>query len=128
MLLPFVANEASLATVDWHRLHPLPLGSGVRSSWTWYEALIAIISRFIQLISYACRQVVPHAPPLRCRVQFISIRSSVTMIGCFNCASAVVDTECGTVDSHSTHAAALEVGGSDVAPFVWSMQSFFVSC
>ena len=83
--------------------------------------LISMKSRFIQVISYICRQVIPHPPPPRCRVQFGSIRHSVKMIGCCFCASAIVDTDWGTVDLHSTHAAALELGVSDVAFFVWSI-------
>lgn len=44
------------------------------------------------------------------------------------CASTIADTDCGTLDLRLTHAAALELGDSDVASFVWSMPSNFVFC
>lgn len=119
--LPFVANYASLAPVDWCPLHPWLSALEFALPRIGMMGLGSMRSRFIQLISYICRQVIPHPPPLGCRVQFGSIRPSVKMIGCCFCASAIVDTDCGTVDLHSTHAAALELGVSDVAFFVWSI-------
>ncbi|KAL4935793.1 hypothetical protein BDV06DRAFT_119176 [Aspergillus oleicola] len=96
--LPFVANYASLARVDWCSLHPWLSALDFANPQIGMMGSAPMKSRFIQLISLICRQVIPHPPPPRCRVQFGSIRPSATMIGCSYCASTIADTECGTVD------------------------------